>query len=404
MDLKTILFQQMKLKTNALKGRTALVTGGAKGIGKQTALGLGLLGVRVAIVDKDHKAAEQTINELKEFDIETLFIHTDISIKGKLIKAIDQVRESWQQIDILVNNAAQAFIGSYREESHEIWNKIFNTNLKYPAAAIKYLLPNMQKKNYGVIANVISLEGLAFSTAYSAAKVGMRSLTTSLSTEIGPDCGVSLFSFSPGIVDTPLVNDYFYPELANRFGLSMQNLIDGIGGNPGYKGLMPAEHCGAALVECIAHAETYRGQMTGPFLSLAKAGIINFNIEKTEQKLTEQTDNEGLETVKTSLKEYLRSVTDINRNLEHLVEVKTQELIKANKELKKALSEVKQLSGLLPICASCKNIRDDKGYWNKLEGYLHTHTEAVFSHSICPDCADKLYPNLDLSKLKKTTG
>ncbi len=63
-------------------------------------------------------------------------------------------------------------------------------------------------------------------------------------------------------------------------------------------------------------------------------------------------------------------------------------------EKEKALTEVKTLSGLLPICASCKNIRDDKGYWNKIEAYIGTHSEAEFTHSICPDCAKKLYPEL----------
>jgi PAS domain S-box-containing protein len=63
-------------------------------------------------------------------------------------------------------------------------------------------------------------------------------------------------------------------------------------------------------------------------------------------------------------------------------------------QLQDALAEVKQLSGLLPICASCKKIRDDKGYWNQIEEYITVHSEAEFSHSICPDCMKKLYPDL----------
>jgi len=71
-------------------------------------------------------------------------------------------------------------------------------------------------------------------------------------------------------------------------------------------------------------------------------------------------------------------------------------------ELEKALSQVKLLSGFLPICASCKKIRDDKGYWNQIETYIQQHSEAEFSHSICPDCADRLYPHL--RKNRKKTG
>ena len=66
-------------------------------------------------------------------------------------------------------------------------------------------------------------------------------------------------------------------------------------------------------------------------------------------------------------------------------------------KLVKAMEEIKVLSGLLPICASCKKIRDDKGYWNQIEAYIQEHSEAKFSHSICDECAKELYPGLDIS-------
>lgn len=65
-------------------------------------------------------------------------------------------------------------------------------------------------------------------------------------------------------------------------------------------------------------------------------------------------------------------------------------------ELQKALQEIKTLSGLLPICAHCKKIRDDKGYWKKIENYIQEHSNAKFSHSICRDCAKKLYPDINI--------
>lgn len=66
----------------------------------------------------------------------------------------------------------------------------------------------------------------------------------------------------------------------------------------------------------------------------------------------------------------------------------------ALREREKALADVRILRGLLPICASCKMIRDDKGYWTQIERYISVHSEADFSHGICPDCARKLYPEL----------
>jgi len=73
-------------------------------------------------------------------------------------------------------------------------------------------------------------------------------------------------------------------------------------------------------------------------------------------------------------------------------------LLAEKNKLEDALAEIKKLSGLLPICASCKNIRDDKGYWNQIETYIKEHSEAEFTHSICPQCAKKLYPDLDFHK------
>jgi len=78
----------------------------------------------------------------------------------------------------------------------------------------------------------------------------------------------------------------------------------------------------------------------------------------------------------------------------HWEEKKRREIIA---QLHQALGEVKTLSGLLPICASCKKIRDDSGYWNQIETYIRDHSEAEFSHSICPECAKKLYPDLDIN-------
>jgi hypothetical protein len=71
-----------------------------------------------------------------------------------------------------------------------------------------------------------------------------------------------------------------------------------------------------------------------------------------------------------------------------------QELLRANRELAAALSQVKELTGLLPICASCKRIRDDQGYWTRLETYLTRNSKAEFTHGICPECRRKLYPEL----------
>ena len=84
----------------------------------------------------------------------------------------------------------------------------------------------------------------------------------------------------------------------------------------------------------------------------------------------------------------VRDITERKR-----IEEEREKLIR---ELQNALAEVKTLSGLLPICAHCKNVRDDKGYWNKIESYIHQHSGTQFSHGICPECAKKFYSDFDL--------
>lgn len=119
-------------------------------------------------------------------------------------------------------------------------------------------------------------------------------------------------------------------------------------------------------------------------LELQQAKIeIELYSETLEQRVAEQT----AELVKT------------NKQLQNEIEIRKK--TEANKEkliidLQKTLKEVKVLRGFLPICSSCKKIRDDEGYWNQIESYIQARSDAEFSHSICPECAKRLYPDLDL--------
>lgn len=88
--------------------------------------------------------------------------------------------------------------------------------------------------------------------------------------------------------------------------------------------------------------------------------------------------------------------------LEDRVVGRTLELQEKNVRLKAALKDIKILKGMLPICASCKKIRDDNGYWFQIESYIREHSAAEFSHSICPDCVKNLYPEYIQSEKKKT--
>jgi hypothetical protein len=85
-------------------------------------------------------------------------------------------------------------------------------------------------------------------------------------------------------------------------------------------------------------------------------------------------------------------VAAILRIRERRLKARERELTRLVEE---AVANVKQMRGLLPICASCKKIRDDKGYWNQVEAYISEHSEVEFSHGLCPECARKLYPDIE---------
>jgi len=94
------------------------------------------------------------------------------------------------------------------------------------------------------------------------------------------------------------------------------------------------------------------------------------------------------------LMSFEKQIRNLILNHEHRIKLYTDRLIDEKEKTEAALSEVDQLRGMLPICSSCKKVRDDSGYWSQLESYISVHSKAEFTHGLCPDCAKKLYPNI----------
>jgi CheY-like chemotaxis protein len=110
-----------------------------------------------------------------------------------------------------------------------------------------------------------------------------------------------------------------------------------------------------------------------------------------------QEKNSDLTAAMENLQRANESILQLNSDLELRVKARTAELETANLDLSSALSNIKELKGLLPICGYCKKIRDDQDYWQTVEGYISQHTDASFSHGICPDCFE-LHVKPDLAK------
>ena len=118
----------------------------------------------------------------------------------------------------------------------------------------------------------------------------------------------------------------------------------------------------------------------------------------SHRKIVESQLNEHLKNIEKIVEERTASLRSTNEQLQS--EIDERKKIEMEREtliadLEIALSEVKKLSGLLPICSHCKKIRDDKGYWNSIETYIHEHSEARFSHGICQECIKKYYTDYD---------
>ena len=117
--------------------------------------------------------------------------------------------------------------------------------------------------------------------------------------------------------------------------------------------------------------------------------------EIVERKRVELALRESQELLESRVRERTAELASANESLRTEIEARERvesEQAKLILELQEALAKVKTLSGLLPICSSCKNIRDDAGYWHRVESYVSMYAEVQFSHGICPDCMKSLYP------------
>jgi DNA-binding response OmpR family regulator len=134
-----------------------------------------------------------------------------------------------------------------------------------------------------------------------------------------------------------------------------------------------------------------RGSTAPPLNDSGTAFVMKEYSVALVKKLEEK--NRDLEQAMRELREAHQALVELNESLERRVQERTAELEASNHKLQAALAEVKELSGLLPICSWCKKIRDGEEYWLRVEDYICQRTKAEFSHSICPDCFSKQSPH-----------
>ncbi len=198
-----------------LKGEVALVTGGAQGIGRAIAKLLASNGSRVAIVDINLEAAQETVREVESSGGTALSLEGDVSSATQMSWAVDQVVEKWGLLSILINNAGINTLGGrvpIHEYKEEDWDQILKVDLTGVYVVSKATIPALLKNSGGRIVNISSIAGLVplrLQSAFVAAKAGVVNLTRSMALELGPR-GILVNAVAPGSTLTQGTEKLFY--------------------------------------------------------------------------------------------------------------------------------------------------------------------------------------------------
>ena len=189
-----------------LKDKFALVTGGARGIGKAIAIRYAQEGCNVAITGVNEKNVALALEELKQYDVKTLGFVSDASDSEEVKKTVDKVIQEFGRIDILVNNAGITKDGLLIRMTEDQWDTVINVNLKSAFNYINAVLPTMARQKSGCIINmasVVGISGNAGQANYAASKAGLIVLAKSVAKERGGR-NIRANCIAPGFIESDM--------------------------------------------------------------------------------------------------------------------------------------------------------------------------------------------------------
>lgn len=187
-----------------LENKIALVTGGASGIGRATALRFACEGAQVAILDRDARNGEKVLSELQAENHRAILLTADISIEEQVRGALERIEMEFDALHILVNNAAAFVFGSY-DVGQSDWNRILSVNILGTSLTSKYAIPVIKRSGGGAIVNVSSISGLIAqerSLPYNTTKAALLGFTRCLAMDLAPQ-KIRVNAVAPGCIDTP---------------------------------------------------------------------------------------------------------------------------------------------------------------------------------------------------------
>jgi len=203
-----------KLPTNLFAGKTAIVTGASRGVGRATALRLAEAGANVVVnYLSQEEAANETVRECEKFGASAIAVQGDVSVWQDAQNLAQKAIEKFGAIDLLVLNAGIWEGAPIEEMSEDLWNRVLNTNLKAAWAMTKACVPSMKKQPSGAIVLVSSTAGQrgeANYSNYAASKGGQISFTKALASELCPKIRVNCVA--PGWIETAMVRPVFEDE------------------------------------------------------------------------------------------------------------------------------------------------------------------------------------------------
>jgi 2-deoxy-D-gluconate 3-dehydrogenase len=202
-----------------LEGKTAIVTGGGRGIGRNIALALAEAGANVAITSRSEKELIEVSKEIESYSRKSFYETMDIRKKDDFANFISKVNEEQGSIDILVNAAGLNVRRSFLDFTEDEWDFVIDVNLKGTMLASQVVIPYMQKQNSGKIINIASLSsvlGFKDMAAYAASKGAVSQLTKVLAVEFAEN-GINVNAIGPGYFSTKMTAPVFEDEQKNEW-------------------------------------------------------------------------------------------------------------------------------------------------------------------------------------------
>jgi 3-hydroxybutyrate dehydrogenase len=242
-----------------LNGKTALITGGGRGIGRAIALAFARQGARVAVAAR---TAEQVQEVASEIGDQAIALVCDVSDAESVARMFTEMRERFGDPDILVNNAGVAESATLVTTTDELWHRHIAINLSGTFYCTREALPAMLKNGWGRVINVASIAGKTgapYIAAYSASKHGVLGLTRSVALEVATS-GVTVNAICPGYVDTEMVSRGV-ERITSRTGRSAEEALDSLRKmSPQNRLVTPEEVAAVALLLASDEGRGINGQ------------------------------------------------------------------------------------------------------------------------------------------------